>query len=428
VPPGGPLTRANVTALAPSRYVTGAQWLTGRYDPPANQWGDILPTVWSDDGSTYVLIDDGGVDVPVAGGLWRQSFARITGTPPNLRFRRVASRSLPAPRTWTQIGSNPDNDDGPLGPFYSIGFAEAGGVFYATQQQNWNWSTNGPFNGLAGIAYSTDHGKTWSFPAKAFPAPLGNLTFVDGGGPGGAYPDGYMYAIGTEREFNASRLLLGRVPTGVASVTDPTQWQWYAGSTQGSGRTATPQWSSSVASAIPVVNWRSHVTYPEMTWDAGLHRYLLTFTYSYSSNVPAVWKGGAELVIAESATPSGPFSFVAGSREFGPSDGYGASFPSQWISANGRQLWLKWAANFDGCVKALDCSGKYGFNVAKVQLTVATPARKPPAKKPVKKRPKTPSHNTSKMHLVAVVSGMSLPLLLLGLVGWRTGRHRRRRA
>ncbi|HUA70758.1 MAG TPA: hypothetical protein VMA96_06745 [Solirubrobacteraceae bacterium] len=416
-PPGGPLSRANVTPLPASRYITGARWLTGRYDPPSNQWGDILPTVWSDDGSTYVLMDDGGVDVPLPGGFWRQSFAKITGTPPSLRFKRVATASTPAPRTWGQIGGNPDNDDGPLGPFYSIGFAEAGGVFYATQQENWNWNVNGLFNGLAGIAYSTNHGKTWSFPAKAFPPPLGNLTFVDGGGPGGAYPDGYMYAIGTEREFNASRLVLGRVATGIANVTDPTKWQWYAGSSAGA-----PQWSSSVSAAVPVLNWTSHITYPEMTYDAGVHRYLLTFTYSYKNRTPGVWKGGAELVIAESPTPYGPFSFVAASRDFGPSNGYGAGFPSQWISADGRQLWLKWAANFDGCAKGLDCSGKYGFNVAKVQLTVATPAKKPPAKKAA-----APKH-TAKPHLgeIAVLSGMSLPLLLFGFVGWRRRWPRRR--
>ena len=430
VPSGGPLSRANVTPLPPSRYITGATWLTGRYDPPSNQWGDILPTVWSDDGSTYVLMDDGGVDVPLTGGLWRQSFARITGTPPNLHFRRVASAATPAPHTWSQIGTNPDNDDGPLGPFYSIAFAEAGGVFYATQQQNWDWSANGPFNGLAGIAYSTDHGKTWTSPAKAFPAPLGNLTFIDAGGPGGTYRDGYMYAIGTEREFNASRLLLGRVPTGVANVTDPSKWQWFAGSSAGAGGSAVPQWSHSVGAAVPVLHWNSHITYPEMTYDSGLHRYLLTFTYSYSSTPPAVWKGGAELVIAESPTPWGPFSFVAASHDFGPSNGYGAGFPSQWISADGRELWLKWAANFDGCAKGLDCSGKYGFNVAEVQLTVANPANKAAGKKSAKRKPaakKSTTARKARLRDIAVVSGMSLPLLLLGLVGWRTRRFRRQR-
>jgi len=404
-PAGGPLSWANVTPLPASQAITGAQWLTGRYDPPGNQWGDILPTVWSDDGASYVLMDDGGTDIQVSGGLWRQSFAKVGGTPPNLRFENVRAASAPTPRTWGQIGSNPDNDDGPLGPYYSVGFAEAGGVFYATQQRNWNWSANGPFTGLVGIAYSTNHGSTWSFPKRSFPAPLGNLTFVDGGGPGGAYPDGYMYAIGTEREFNASRLLLGRVQTGVANVTDPSHWQWYAGSTPGA---ATAKWTSSAAGAVPVLNWSSHITYPQMTYDAGLHRYLLTFTYSYSSQVPAVWKGGAELVFVESPTPWGPFSFVAGSREFGPSNGYGAGFPSQWISRDGKTLWLKWAANFAGCAKGLDCSGVYGFNVAQVRLTV-----KPAAAKPANSAMKP--HRVRK--LLAAVSGLSLPLLLLVLVG-----------
>ena len=65
-PPGGALSRTNATPMPTSTAITGARWLTGRYDPPGNQWGDILLTVWSDDGSTYVLMDDGGTDVPVS--------------------------------------------------------------------------------------------------------------------------------------------------------------------------------------------------------------------------------------------------------------------------------------------------------------------------------------------------------------------------
>jgi hypothetical protein len=420
--PGSPLSRVNVTPLAPSTVITGAQWLTGRYGPPSNQWGDILPTVWSDDGSTYVLMDDGGVDVPVAGGLWRQSLADVTGSPPNLRFHHVGDPTWPPPRTWAQIGGNPDNDDGPLGPYYSIGFAEANGIFYATRQRDWNWARNGPFSGLVGIAYSRNHGKTWTFPRRSFPAPLGNLTFVDGGGPGGAYPDGYVYAICTEREFNASRLLLGRVRPGVANVTNPSHWQWFAGIDASGAQ----RWSSSVSATAPVLNWSSHITYPEMTYDPGLRRYLLTFTYSYSSQTPAVWTGGAELVIAESPTPWGPFSFVAASREFGPSNGYGAGFPSQWISPDGRTLWLKWAANFDGCAKGLDCSGAYGFNVAQLRLTVATPAHAPAKLVTTSTLP----HKANKrLRVLYVVPALSLPLVLLLAVDrrrlrWRAGRIR----
>lgn len=366
--PGGAMTRSNPTPFSPSRDITGARWASPRYDPPANQAGDILPTVWSDDGLTYVLMDDGGVDVPMRGGLWRQSIARVTGSPPNLRFEHVGDPSLPPPRTWGQIGGNRDSDTGPLGPYYSIGLAEADGIFYATQQRNWNWSANGEFTGLAGIAYSHDHGNTWRSTGKHFPAPLGNLSFVHGGGPGGAYPDGYVYAIGTEREFNASKMVLGRV--AASNLTEPARWQWYSGGAKGRGSS----WSASLGSARPVLEWGSHITYPQMSYDPPLHRYLLTFTYSYSSQPPAVWKGGAELVILEAPNPWGPFSFVARSPYFGPSNGYGAGFPSQWISTNGQDLWLKWAANFAGCSAGLECSGKYGFNVARVHLTRAQPA------------------------------------------------------
>jgi len=83
-----------------------------------------------------------------------------------------------------------------------------------------------------------------------------------------------------------------------------------------------------------------------MTYDSGLHRYLLTLTYSYSANPPAVWKRGAEPVIADSPTPWRPYSFVAASHDFGPSNGYGAGFPSEWTAGGG-----------DGCVDAGPSAG-----------------------------------------------------------------------
>lgn len=136
-----------------------------------------------------------------------------------------------------------------------------------------------------------------------------------------------------------------------------------------------------------------------------------------------MWKGGAELVIADAPMPWGPFTFVAGSHEFGPSNGYGAGFPSQWISPDGTTLWLKWAANFDGCAKGLDCSGAYGFNVAQVRLTVNAPP--PTAAKAKSASAGTKPHRVQK--LLYVASGLSLPLLLLLAVDRRRERWRRRR-
>ena len=72
-----------------------------------------------------------------------------------------------------------------------------------------------------------------------------------------------------------------------------------------------------------------------------------------------------------SPSTRGPFAFVGRAGYFGPSNGYGAGFPPQWISTNGRDLWLKWAANFDGCKPGLDCTGAYGFNYRRLHLDVA---------------------------------------------------------
>ncbi len=361
------LTNANNTPFPSSPAIAAAHWASLRHGPPRNQWGDILATSWADDDNLYTVMDDGGTDSPKHGELWRNSLARITGAPlRNLRFRRVGNS--PPPATWSQIHQNGNLWSGPLGNFYSTGFTAVNHVFYATQVNNWNWGANGPFNGLAGIAYSTNHGATWTFPAKPFPAPTGNLNWVQRGRDN-TPPDGYVYAISTEREFNASTLLLSRSRPDIADMTDPARWQWAAG--WRATPSPWPQWSGSASAAQPIVNWPGHITYPRMSWDPGIHRYLLTFTYSFAPTPPAVWKNGSELVILDSPYPWGPFTFVARGNYFGPSNGYDPAIPTKWISDHGRTLWMVWAANFDGCAAGLNCSGAYGFNYQRIQLTVA---------------------------------------------------------
>ena len=359
------LSTRNITPFRASNAIVGARWTTRRYDPPSNEWGDILPTVWADDGDQYTTMDDGGADVPLAGGIWKQSLARIVGRPPDIHLSHVGNPHSPPPHTSKQVHADPSISGGPIGPYYSSGLLAAGHALFATQELDWSWGANGLFAGLHGIAYSVDHGVHWSAPGKAFPAPLGNLSWVVRG-RGGFFPDGFAYAIATEREFNATQLIVGRSRADVADVTDPAQWQWLSG-----WRDNWPVFSSAFAAALPVASWPGHLTYPQMAYDSPLHRYLLTFTYSYATSPPRIWKNGSELVILEAPHPWGPFSFVAHEPEFGPSNGYGAGFPIKWISANGQNLWMKWAANFVGCRPHLDCSGVYGFNYRRLHLTVA---------------------------------------------------------
>lgn len=366
-PAAGALTRSDPTPFAPSRAITGASWSGPRYAPPANQVGDILPTVWSADGSEYTMIDDGESD-QTATEVWKQSLARIIGTPPHIRIAHVGDPTRPAPHTFAEIHQQPALWAGPLGPYYSSGLVEADGTLFATQENDWNWGVNGPFAGLAGIAFSTDHGQTWTAGSKPFPAPLGNLSWVIRG-QGGHYVDGWVYALGTEREFNADQIVMGRARPDAGQMTDPGQWQWISQLPRGAG--TPPSYDPSLSGAAPVLRWPGHITYPQMAYDSPLHQYLLTFTWSYAARPPAIWRNGAELVMLAAPHPWGPFSFVAREPNFGPSNGYGAGFPIGWISRDGRTLWMKWAANFDGCAPHLDCRGAYGFNYRQLRLTVA---------------------------------------------------------
>jgi hypothetical protein len=172
------LSTQNITPFPRSSVIVGAGWTTSRYGPPSNQSGDILPTVWADDGDQYTMIDDGGTDISVAGAIWRQSLAQITGTPPNIRFSHVGDPNAPPPQTFARIGADRSLWTGPLGPYYSSGLVAADHVFYATQELNWNWSADAAFAGLQGIAYSTDDGQHWTSANVPFPAPLGNLNWV----------------------------------------------------------------------------------------------------------------------------------------------------------------------------------------------------------------------------------------------------------
>jgi hypothetical protein len=373
----GDLSTVNNTPFPTSSLITGASWTTGRYDPPSNQFGDILSTSSLSRDSMYVLMDDGGTGTSQP-ARWRNSIARVTGSPGNLQFTNVGN-SGPA-KTYADVDSNEDQLTGPLGSFYSTGFTVVGGVFYATQMNNWNWNANGPFNGLAGIAFSTDKGKSWQSPKLRFPGPTGNLNFIQYG-HNTAAADGYIYGIATEREFNASRLILGRARADTADITNPARWQWSLGAHRG--------WTGSVLRARPVLTWNDHLTYPRMSYDPGLQRYLLTFTYSYSNTPPDLFKNGSELVILESPTPAGPFAFVASQSYFGPSNGYDPALPVGWISSNGTDMWMIWAANFAGCASGLDCSGAYGFNYRQLHLTLAD------------RGPKRPRHRMPRVYATA---------------------------
>ena len=115
-----PLARAqlstrNVTPFPQSSYIVGAYWNSPRYGPPKNQSGDILPTVWADDGAQYTLMNDGGMNVKPSAKLWRQELARISGPPPGISFSDIGESAAEPPGGWAVDDRDPQAHAGPIG-------------------------------------------------------------------------------------------------------------------------------------------------------------------------------------------------------------------------------------------------------------------------------------------------------------------------
>jgi len=146
---------------------------------------------------------------------------------------------------------------------------------------------------LEGIAYSTDEGQDWHEVNKGFPAPLGNLSWAIRG-RGGFYADGYVYAIATEREFKCEQYHHGAQPAR-GRQHDQSIALAMARGLAGDQSGPFPRWSSSFATATPILFYPPHITYPQMSYDSPLHRYLLTFSFSYSATPPAIWQTAPSL-------------------------------------------------------------------------------------------------------------------------------------
>jgi hypothetical protein len=338
-----PAAAAAPVPLARSTSLS-AGWSGPRYRIADSQVGDIYPFTVARSGRLYMIIDD----------------AYLHGQHPRKRNLFVQALGRPPGVTLIQIGPNE-----PLTRHYANGLISVDGVLYASRAQDWAWHERlEPFRGLYGIAYSTDEGRTWNLPDRPFGPVTGDLNFVQEGRDA-ANPDGFIYAISNEREYNADQIVLGRVRPGPSNVTDPSRWEWYCG--------RGPCWTSRLSDARPLLYWRRHFTYPHMTYDPALRRYLLTFTYSYRNDVPAIYRNGAQLVMMEGPHPWGPFRTVFTQRYFGPSNGYAPSIPIPWqgpLRAGHQDVWVIWGANFWGCAQGLDCSALYGMNMRRLRLYV----------------------------------------------------------
>jgi hypothetical protein len=272
----------------------------------------------------------------------------------------------------------------------------------------YNWPCLGP---MPGFQISRDLGKTWEAsplsPEKPlFPEPakflgtvkMGAPHFVDFGKNMEHSPDGkaYLIAMGAEEydplprpcikpgqpgkphELNpgctedfrhanlswisADQTYLARVKPSPETINDIKFYEFFAGN-DSNGK---PVWTPDFSKIKPLLEWNNHMGCVTATYVPGLKKYLMCVTDGW----PTVAKMNSYILEADAIT--GPWRMVTYLKDFGE-QAYFLNFPSKFISADGKSLWLCYSANFSPGWNGTELKfnppgGRYGLCLHEVKL------------------------------------------------------------
>lgn len=337
---------------------------------------------WAADGNLYSPWTDGrvnGLKSSSGGNNATTGFAKIVGDDP-MKLKVVDEgvyKSDPAPyRGRYPCGSLVFDGVWYYGTYC---LHPAGSVITNGVKYNWPWL--GPF---VGFRYSTNFGQTWTqtpctpekplFGEPSFhgePVKIGSPHFVDFGKNLANSPDGKAYLVahgasdGANRRFGynswitGDEIYLARVTPGISNMNDVAKYEFFTGDRW-------QKWSKDFAKIKPVAAWRDHMGCVTMTYDAPLKKYLMCVTDGGNT------AGYYNSYILESSSLTGPWKMVKYLEHFGE-QGYFLNIPSKFISADGRTVWLCYAANFAAKWNGLNIQSnpsgsRYGMCLQEIML------------------------------------------------------------
>jgi hypothetical protein len=319
-------------------------WTTLRTAAPGS---DLWPVTWAKDDAIYTAWGDGGgfggtdQDGRVALG-----FARIDGVPEHFSGVNLNGGKHSRRPAWFPT-------KGKVG-----GIIAVGNRLYA-----WLNTQNGPWPDVdQALIWSDDGCLTWTRSDWVFPKGAGNFkpsTFLNFGKGYSGLPAncaGYVYFYG-QRQGRPTDIFMGRAP--LDKLRERRAYQFLASTEE-----RQPRWSADVNEAAAVFS--DHVANGDLAsvvYIPALKRYLLTTFH----------KGPGELGIFDAPTPWGPWTTITYEDRWGrmgnEGEGLTCSFPSKWISADGRTLWCVFSAYGAGAKQGINAHDK--FNLVKVTIELS---------------------------------------------------------
>lgn len=359
-----PLGWAAQAPYPQSRVIMGMTWDLSTVTSLRKAHGsDLWPMTWAADGNLYGAWGDGGGFNGDSNTTGRVSlgFAQITGTPvvgslASFGGKNIWGRAPQYAQSLATFGGKVDDLISIHGILYGHG-----GLWTKANCGCLDPTLKGGDNPIQRqLTWSSDLGKTWTISPWTVPLDLGS-TLQFGADYRGAWDPSHVYLYYQRNvDLDPSHVYLRRVPTShlTSNPTTSGHYEYWVGP----DNTSTPTWSTVEANAAAVFTDRNipFGTHAGATvaYDASLGRYLFT---GFHGN------GTGQIGFFEAPHPWGPWATVAYYDDWGnfnetAGEGNGLSFPTKWISADGKGLW----GVFSGVTNGFD-----SLNLAKVKLTAS---------------------------------------------------------
>ncbi len=321
---------ALVAPYPPSKVITGIEWAPKETIRRAAKGSDNWPVTWADDDALYGAYGDGNGFEPFTPQKLSMGFARITGGASNFRGENLRSAS------GETLGQ------GAAGRKAS-GLLSVQGILYL-------WTRNAT---NAQLAWSSDHGATWSWADWRFTESFGCPTFVNFGRDYAGARDGHVYVCSPDHGSayeRADRFVLASVPKD--RIRDRAAYEFF-GRVDENGQ---PIWSREIGTRGAAFSFPGGCYRPGITFNPSLQRYLLVQALpgagskDQAGKVDTRFSGG--LAVFDAPELWGPWTTAFFAREWDAGPGDSASFPPKWMSDDGREVHLVFAGDDSFSVRA----------------------------------------------------------------------------
>ncbi len=311
-------------SLPPSPVIEKILWAPPETIVRRAKGSDNWPMTWADDDWLYTAYGDGNGFEPRLKEKLSLGLARVGGNPP-----QVVAENLRAPALERK-------GDGARGRKAS-GLVMVDGVLYL-------WARNA---GNSQLAWSADHGATWTWADWKLTTSFGCPTLLNFGRNYEGARDEFVYVYSHDSDSayqRADRMVLARVPKD--RLREQAAYEFF----QELDAHGLPVWTKAVSRRGAVLTSPGRCYRSTVSYNAGLKRYLWVQT---GLGEDTRFAGG--LAVYDAPEPWGPWTCVFATEAWDVGPGETAGFPTKWISP-------------DGCTLHLVFSGDDCFSVRRATL------------------------------------------------------------